>query len=134
MQRWLVWLLLMLTLGRHYGPDVLSHGYADPDRARRALFYVAGGFQGAALYVLLAFYLPRAPRWLWAAAVAVCAWGALEELQLAACRLAAGIEQRVHAPMWRGLCDVSTGLPLSTLALMAPVFIALWLHAGGIER
>lgn len=125
---WLFWTVLGASLGRHCVVDVLAMFYADPERARRALFYVAGGLQAALLYALIWALMPRAPRVIYVSTALACAWGILEELQVAGCRLAAGIEARVSAPMWRGLCDAATDLPISTITLAVPLVLVLWLY------
>lgn len=133
MKPWAVWLLAATVFGRHYGVDWVALGYADPERARRVLFYIAGGLQGAVLFALLWWLLPRGwPRVARAGGAVVCAWGAVEEGQVAWCRLALGVEAAPAAPMWRGLCDVATGFPVSTLTLAAPLaLLLLWMTNKG---
>lgn len=129
--RWLAPLLVVLTAGRHQFVDLLAATYDDPDRARRALFYAAGGVVSAALYAVVWHLCPRRPVVMSLAVGMACLWGILEETQVAVCRFAAGIDKPVTVPMWRGICDSLTGAPLSTVVLALPVCIAYLIAQGG---
>ena len=130
--RWLPMILLALTAARHQLVDVLAQLCPDPQFARRALFYAFGGIVAAGLYAVVWALLPRRP-WAPAAALA-CLWGILEESQVAVCRFAAGISRPVSAPMWRGICDSMAGVPMSTVTLAIPVFVAYWWANQGTKN
>jgi hypothetical protein len=117
--------------GRHQLVDVIAQAFSDEDRARRALFYAMGGLDLALAYGLIWFLLPKAPAVIRLGAAAACAWGIVLEAEVFACRIAAGIDKPVAAPMWRGICDGLTGLPLSTITLAIPALIAYWLATKG---
>lgn len=110
--------LLLLVAMTHYLYAPLATLYPDADRAARALFYVARGIEGLALFGLVGV-LARQPL-VWA----VCLWGAVEEGQTAVCRLAAGVGGRAGAELFSGLC----GPVWYGLGLVAGLALALWLH------
>lgn len=127
MREALLWALFFATLGRHYLPDVVAwFAYSNSLRASKALFYVAGGLVGVLLYGTIWHLLPPQPKVLHDSIAMVCAWGMLEEGMVAGCRVAQGIERQPVSQLWRGLCDASTGLPVSTITLVIPVLIVLW--------
>lgn len=141
-------LLLLMVAATHYGPDLLAAGYPDELAARRALYYVARSFEGAAQYALLAWVC-----WGWARAteprrlkgpapaipsmlvVWVCGVGCIEHLQAGACRLAIGITNRPPPvqPL-AGLCGDLGGVPLYMLGLGASAFLAATIAAHIGER
>lgn len=96
--------LLCLVGAVHYGVDPLAKTYADPGQASRALFYVAQGLKGALLFGLIAIIAPRKitaiPLYL------ACLWGFSEDMLVAGCRLARGIEKPVVVEFWRGVCQL----------------------------
>lgn len=124
MKAWFAAALFALTLGRHYGVDLLASMYADPLAVRRALFYVMGSVVATALYATVWLLTPWRPAETRIAVALVCWWGILEEGQCVVCRIAAGIDQPVRPEMWRGICDQLSGVPISTMTLALPVFIA----------
>lgn len=126
-------LLLVLVVATHYGPDLLASYYPDPGAASRAWFYVARGVEGAALFMAVWWLSCRA-----AAGQAVrcgialaCAWGALEEAQTAACRLAIGIDRRADPGLFAGLCDFATGHPVYMLTISTALVVATLFTRGG---
>ena len=111
--------LLALVAAVHYGYDPLAHLFysADPQRAARAIFYIARGIEGSALYWLLLAYAPRS-----LPVMAACLWGALESAQTAVCRAALGIGVSAPTPgPYSGLCDLAADWPVSGLT----AFVAL---------
>ena len=128
---WLPWLLLVTISGRHQLVDVIAAQFADADQARRALFYAAGGLNLVVTYGLIWLLLPKASSVVRFGTAAACAWGMVLEMEVFACRIAAGIDRPVSAPMWRGICDSLTGLPLSTITLAIPALLAYWLATKG---
>jgi hypothetical protein len=121
----LPYLLLTLVTVRHYGADFLALLYEHPEAARRALFYVLGGIEGAVLFAVVWSLCPRRPQWLRLSVAMTCAWGFLEESQVAVCRLARGIEQPASAPMWQGICDSFTGWPVTIGTLLLVLVVAI---------
>lgn len=113
-------LLLVLVAFTHYAPDLLASFYSDPQRAARALFYVARGIEGTVLWCVLWWVLTpyriRSTAGSWGVAVA-CYWGAFEEAQTAICRLAVGIERAPSPTLYAGMCDVLTDQPVYMLTL-----------------
>lgn len=125
---WLPALLVGLTLGRHHFVDFAALAFDNVQHARRALFYVAGGVVSAGLYGLVWLLTPWKPAHTRIAVALVCAWGILEESQVAICRVGLGLNQpapTVH--QWRGLCDQLSGVPISTMSLVIPVVIVYWI-------
>src|SRR5574341_1141423 len=93
-------ILLLLVAMTHYAYPVVATLYPDADRAARALFYVARGFEGVALFGLIGILVRQPLVW------AMCLWGAVEEGQTAVCRLAAGIGQPVKTEPFEGLWPI----------------------------
>lgn len=113
-------ILLLLVAMTHYAYPVVATLYPDADRAARALFYVARGFEGVALFGLIGILVRQPLVW------AMCLWGAVEEGQTAVCRLAAGIGQPVKTEPFEGLC----GNGLYQIGLVA----LLWLGVSILDR
>lgn len=102
-------LLLLATGLLHYGLAPLSQRYADPAAAHRAWFYVGQGANAALLLLVLAWL---APRRLYAVPLAlVCLWAAVEQILVAGCRLARGIEQVPSLGLWQGVCSTVAAWP-----------------------
>lgn len=90
---------MLLVWATHYSPDLLASLWENPERARRALFYIFRGVEGAVLFALLmSQWRPRA------AEIAVLMWGYAEETQTAVCRISQGVGNSPSAPMYSGLC------------------------------
>lgn len=117
-------LLLVVVVVRHYGADVLAQFYGDTDFARRALFYALGGIQGVVLYAVVWALTPFKPTYVRIGVSILCAWGMLEEAQVAVCRFAWGIERKTEVSMWQGLCDSLSGWPV-TMGTLLVVLVAL---------
>lgn len=128
---WLPFALLGLTLLRHQLVDVIAETYEHPDIARRGLFYIASGLNLLALYAVVWRLMPTSQKWLHTAVGLVCAYGMLEESEVVICRMAKGLDTAAIAPMWGGLCDQISGLPMSTVTLAIPVYIAYLLATQG---
>ncbi len=140
-------LLLALISAVHYGGDLASELYADPESVRRAIYYVLRSIEGAAQYAVIALLavslrrakflgmkakepgrLKGAPVLMASATgltVVVCCWGAVEHLQAAACRISIGISNRVPpVNQLTGICDDLAGAPLYALGAGVVAFIA----------
>lgn len=110
-------LMLAWVYLNHYGVDHLAAGMADPLAARRALFYVAQGVKGVIFAAVIGLLAPRVIAAL--PLLAVCAWSAWEDVLVASCRLAKGIEVIPNVQLWSGLCGdglYSAGLLVGLLA------------------
>ena len=56
----------------------------------------------------------------------VCAWGALESAQIAACRLALPMDRPPpKIPLYTGLCDIVTGWPIYLMTALAVLTVAI---------
>jgi hypothetical protein len=120
-------ILLLMVYLTHYGVGELATLYPSPAAAEKALFYVAQGLKGCALWVVVA---ALAPRRIWSAPLwAVCLWGFAEDFEVAACRLALGIQNVPQLVNWRGVCEVVTQRSLYVSGLV--VFSALAVSAVG---
>lgn len=119
--------LLLVVYLVHYGTGQFAEVYPDTAAAERALFYAAQGFKGCVLYLVIAAMAPRRawsiPLW------AVCLWGFLEDFQVGACRLAAGIQNTPVLGDWQGMCEVVSQRPLYVTELV--VFGSLAASAVG---
>lgn len=110
--------LLLLVCAVHFGYDPLADAfYGGARQAARAIFYIARGIEGAALYVIVWAYAPRS-----SILTVACAWGAFENAQTAICRAAIGVGQPADAAAFRGLCDAG-GVPVYQLTAIAMLFI-----------
>lgn len=124
-------ILFSLVLVTHYGYSPLATMWPDQMRAERVLFYSLRGIEGFVLYVLVMALIglarsarSDAPAGSDYAAIAACAWGAIEEGLTAACRLAIGMQT---TPAAKSQCDAVTGLPVYALTLCAVVAVlSLW--------
>ncbi len=90
--------LLLLIAACHYSYEWLALLYADHRAAGRAIFYIARGIEGTALFVVIA-HLAR-NRWV----SLVCLFGLFEESQTAICRAAKPIAERPAVELFQGLC------------------------------
>lgn len=129
-------LLLLLVAAVHYGLEPLSHVFSDAPAAHRAMFYIGQGVKGFALWCAVAWLAYSTARskgmnaFTAAPLFAVCAWGAIEDFEVAACRLARGIESIPMPGPWQGVCDELTGLPLYMLGLFAGLLTACIVDYG----
>lgn len=125
--------LLFVVAVVHYGYEpIASLLYPDQaERAARAVFYVARGFEGAVLYGLLWACAPRR-----LPVMAACLWGAVESAQTALCRIALGLGGPTPAPgPYGGLCDLATDWPISGLtAVVALVCISIVRECNADKR
>jgi hypothetical protein len=119
-------LLLLIVAVTHMGYDLIGSYYPDPAAASRAWASVLRAFPEATLLWLTVWLLipwkPVVPR---LAGSAVCAWGALESFQIAACRLQFPMGK--YAPTvkpYTGLCDLVTGWPIYMLTIALVLVIS----------
>ena len=108
--------LLVLVIVAHLLPehlaDLLGHSAA-------AWHYVAYGVEAAALWLIVALTVRTL------AITAVSAYGAMEGLQRAACRLALPMDRAPHLAPGQTLCDAATGLPASLSSLLAAMVVVV---------
>jgi len=116
-------ILMLLVAGTHYAYAPLALLYEHPKVAAKALFYVARGIEGAAVFSLLGLLSKRPEVW------AVCALGFIEESETAVCRLSDPIDSVPGVEIFDGLC----GQQYYALGLWALVCLALYMR-GRYER
>lgn len=107
--------LLLLVVLCHYTDSHLAQGYANPDAAARAIFYMLRGVEGAALFVIVAGLARN--RWVFA----VCLFGMFEESQTTICRAAKPIAERPAVELFKGLC----GEPWYGVGLFVAIVLAM---------
>lgn len=115
------YLLLALVAITHLAPDPLQ-SLTGVDAA--VWFYPLRGVEGVALFAAL-WMRPR----LTSGAVAVCWWGAYEELLTATCG-GADVFAQTAPGAFQGLCDAHTGVPFYWISLVIAAGLTLWLIAG----
>ena len=134
MKRWSIgWttVLLLTVVIANAGYDPIASLYSgDQLRAARSWERVLYAFEAMVLYLWVWVHFPWKPVWLRYAAALVCAWGFLEKLQVAGCRLAFPMNlPPPDTPLYMGLCDLITGWPIYMLTLLLVVgFTALRMH------
>lgn len=90
--------LLVLVGAVHFGTDWLSLLFAQQETARKALFYIARGIEGVALFAAVAMVTKHR------AVIAVCCLGVFEEGMTSACRVSKPISQLPGVELFSGLC------------------------------
>lgn len=120
-------LLLVIVAITHTAYDLLGGFYAHPLRAAAAWHHVLRAFPEATLLYLIVWSLiPWRPIGVRIAGSLVCAWGALESFQIAACRVVYPMDQPPpKTPLYSGLCDVVTGWPIYMLTLGVVLLVSL---------
>jgi len=106
--------LLLLVAAVHFGYEPLASLYPDRAAAARAIFYIARGIEGAALYLVI-----------WAicehsiALGVACFWGVFESSQTAVCRAVVGVDRSAPMPeAFSGLCDSLVGAPVYSVTAL----------------
>jgi hypothetical protein len=113
-------LLLAIVAITHMAYDPIASLYdTNPSRAAAAWHHVLRAFPEATLlYLIVWLLIPYRPVTVRYACSAVCAWGALESFQIAACRLQFPMNQPPpKTELYVGLCDVVTGWPIYMLTI-----------------
>jgi hypothetical protein len=119
-------LLLVVVVVSHMGYMPIGELYANPLAAAKAWQYVLRGIEGVVLYLVVWSLTPWTPVVMRYAVSLVCAWGALESFQIAACRLALPMDRPPpKTPLYTGLCDLVTGWPIYLLTTLAVLAVAL---------
>ena len=114
--KWLAAILAVGVLYRHSAHHLL------PILPEKAWFYINGGIWEAVLCGLIAAFLLAAKRDKWTKlGITACVIGALEGLQMAACRLAVGNER-----VGGNLCDAVTGLPIGAVMFSLYMIFICW--------
>lgn len=105
----------MVAALAHLAPELLA---AISGGSVRAWEYVAGGAELACLYAAIGFFLRH-----WTV-TPVAAWGAVEGLQRAGCRLAFPMDRPPQLLDGQTLCTAATGMPTGWVGLAAAVVVA----------
>lgn len=108
--------LLVVVVAAHLLPehlaDLLGHSAA-------AWHYVAFGLEAAALWIAVGIVVRTLP------VMAVAAYGSMEGLQRATCRLALPMDKAPALQPGQNLCDMATGLPMSVSSLLAALVVVV---------
>lgn len=123
-------LLLLIVTVTHMGYDPIAGFYPENQaRAASAWHSVLRAFpESTLLYLLVWLLTPWQPVAARLAASAVCAWGALESFQIAACRLQYPMNQPPpRTELYTGLCDVVTGWPIYLLTVSMLMLVSVLL-------
>lgn len=90
--------LLLLIAATHYGYDLISLAYSQPEAAAKAWFYILRGIEGAALFLVVAVMAKHR------AVLIVCLLGSSEEGLIALCRASKPIGGVPGYAPFTGLC------------------------------
>lgn len=118
-------ILLLIVVITHMSYDPIGSLYPDALRAATAWHHVLRGFESMMLYLIVWLLLPWKPIAARYAGSAICAWGALESFQIAACRLQ--FPMGVPPPkteLYTGLCDAVTGWPIYMLTISSVLLVS----------
>lgn len=107
-------LLLLFGLA-NYGPELVAWAAGE---SAKAWDYVLQGAQAAALWTLLAGFIPHI------LARATCALGAFEALQRPACRLMFPMDRPAQVG-GLNLCEAAIGMPVAWINALAALFVAV---------
>ena len=107
--------LLVLFGLANYGPELVAWATGE---SAKAWDYVLQGTQAAALWTLLAGFIPHI------LARATCALGAFEAMQRPVCRLMFPMDR---PPQTGGLnlCEAAVGMPVAWINALAALFVAV---------
>lgn len=106
-------MLLIVVATAHLGYDPISSLYEHPLAAAKAWHSVLRALESTVLYLTVWALTPWKPLLLRYGVSAVCAWGALESFQIAACRLALPMDRPPpNVPNGASVCDAVTGWPI----------------------
>lgn len=133
----LISLLLILVAAVHYGTAPIAATFSNPVAVNKALFYIAQGVKGCILWLVIAYLLKDKDKdkgKLIYPAFAVCSWGAIEDFQVASCRLAKGIESVTAPQLFSGLCDQVTGLPVYFIGMLIGLLVAAIVDFGSKNK
>jgi len=124
---WLPSLLLLIVVITHMAYDPIGSLYpANQVRAAANWHSVLRAFPEATLlYLLVWLLLPWEPVSVRIAGSVVCAWGAIESIQIAACRLQYPMNQpSPKTELYTGLCDAATGWPIYMITITVVLLIS----------
>jgi len=118
-------ILLFCVAFTHMSYDLIGGYYENPVRAAAAWHHVLRAFPEATLlYLIVWVLLPWEPIVSRLAGSAICAWGALENFQIAACRLQYPMGQPPpKTELYTGLCDLVTGWPIYMLTIASVLLV-----------
>jgi hypothetical protein len=119
--------LLIVAALAHLAPEPVA---AVTGGSVKAWEYVAGGLEAAALYAALGALLRHH------AVTPVAAWGAVEGLQRAGCRLVFPMDRAPQLAEGQTLCTAATGMPTGWVGLAVAVLVAgvVWKASNGSRK
>lgn len=121
-------ILLVIVATTHLSYDLIGSLYDNPAVAAKAWASVLRAFPEATLLYLIVWMLvPWEPIAVRLGASVVCAWGAVESFQIAACRLQfpMGLPPPSVKP-YTGLCDLVTGWPIYMITIGILLFVSVF--------
>ena len=120
-------MLLISVAIAFYWYDPIASMYQDKDTAARNIGYVFSGLLKALLFCTVWALTPWSPLSVRLGVSLVCGWGAWESLLESACMMAIGIQNEPPTTgLYRGLCDVATGIPIYMPTLLMVVLVFAW--------
>jgi len=129
-------LLLVIVAITHTSYDLIGSFYENPVRAATAWHHVLRAFPEATLLYLIVWSLiPWKPIGVRVAGSLICAGGALESFQIAACRVVYPMDQPPpKTALYTGLCDVVSGWPIYMLTVVVVLLVSLLTRPGYRDR
>jgi hypothetical protein len=125
-------LLLVLVVITHYSYDLIASFYANQLAAAKAWHSVLRAVESTVLYLAVWSLVPLKPAAIRYAAALACTWGAAESAQIAACRVLYPMDRPPpDTPLYSGLCDKATGLPLYMMVITAILLVAVLRKTNG---
>jgi hypothetical protein len=120
-------LLLVIVAITHTSYDLIGSFYENPVRAAATWHHVLRAFPEATLLYLIVWSLiPWKPISVRIAGSLICAWGALESFQIAACRVVYPMDQPPpKTELYAGLCDAVSGWPIYMLTIAVVLLVSL---------
>jgi len=119
-------LLLVLVVAVHYGYALIADFYPDMLPAAKAWASVLRALEAATLYLVVWRLVPLKPATARLAVGAACAWGAIESMQIAVCRLAYPMDRPPpEVGQFAGLCDKVTGWPIYMITITIVILVAV---------
>lgn len=128
-------LLLVMVVVTHYGYDIVGGLYEGREiPAATAWHGVFRAFEAVLLYLIVWSLVPWRPVVVRYGCALVCAWGALESLQIAVCRLQFPMDRKPPpTELYTGMCDVVTGWPVYMLTVLLVLVISTLTRVKGTE-
>lgn len=119
-------MLLILVVAVHYGYALIADFYPDMLSAAKSWASVLRAIEATALYLTVWHLVPLKSTATRLAAGAACAWGAVESMQIAVCRLAYPMDRPPpEVGQFAGLCDRVTGWPVYMITITVVLLVAV---------